>query len=118
MSSEPAGDLEERRIDDGPLTIHTGTLTESCMLRLEGELDLSNANTLSGELARVATGPVSTIVLDLGGLTFVDSTGISCLVQAARSYRDRPRLRILRPSGEVGRVLALTGVDRVLPYAD
>jgi anti-sigma B factor antagonist len=118
MSSAQARNRGERTIEDGLLTIRTGPLVEPCVLTLSGELDLSNVDSLHGELRRVAAARLQTLVLDLSRLRFVDSLGVSCLLKAARLYRERPRLRVLRGSTEVERVLRLTGVGELLPYAD
>ncbi len=58
-------------------------------------------------------------MLDLSGLTFLDSTGVHLLVRAAaRSRADSDRLTLLRGSPAVQRLLEICGVDEVLPFAD
>jgi len=58
-------------------------------------------------------------IVDLSGLDFIDSTGLGALVQAHRSDReDGNRLRFLRGSAPVQRVMELTCLDRSLPFAD
>lgn len=57
----------------------------------------------------------SLLVLDLAGVTFVDSTGLGLLIGVARRMRDgggELRLRGCRRS--VRRVLTLSGLDHVL----
>ena len=49
------------------------------MVALHGELDIASVNGLADALVKVAG---STVVVDLSGLTFMDSTGIGTLVVA------------------------------------
>jgi anti-sigma B factor antagonist len=87
-------------------------------LALHGELDMIGAPEVEArleELARLGTD----VRLDLRGLTFMDSTGVRILFGATKALGDdRPRLEIVRPKGEVWRVIELTGLQRVLPFVD
>jgi anti-sigma B factor antagonist len=84
-----------------------------------GELDLGTAGELQLELERAEASDARSIVLDLSGLTFMDSTGVQLLLRAhARSRADANRLRLLRGPAVVHRVLELTGVATLLPFSD
>ena len=86
---------------------------------LFGELDLANADRVEHELERVEATDASSIVVDLAGLKFVDSTGIRLLVSAhARSRADSNRLVLLRGPAAVQRVFQLVGLEDRLPFAD
>ncbi len=62
---------------------------------------------------------MASIVVDLSGLTFMDSTGIRVLIMAnARSRDDGNRLALLRGPAAVQRVFELSGVDSLLPFVD
>lgn len=90
---------------------HTITLT--------GELDLSTVDGVQRELERVEASDTLSIVLDLSGLTFMDSTGVRLVMTAAaRSRADGNRLVVLRGQRTVQRVFELCGVERLLPFAD
>jgi anti-anti-sigma factor len=81
-------------------------------LTLRGELDLGSAAQLEQALIE-ATGAV---LLDLRGLTFMDSTGVRVLLEAAE--RGGP-LRILAPTGGEARVtIEETGIAPLLPLAE
>lgn len=88
-------------------------------LELSGELDLANAATFESELdvaLRDGDGPV---LVDMRGLTFIDSTGIAVLVAAVTRDGGAARLRFVPSSAlAVTRVLAVTGVDQRLPLAE
>ena len=83
-----------------------------------GELDLSTADLLQRELERLEASDPRWILLDLSGLTFIDSTGVRLLLSAHARSRDSDRLTMLRGSAAVQRVLQLTGVADLLPFSD
>ena len=55
---------------------------------LKGELDLSTVAKVQDELRRVEEGEPPVVVLDLSRLTFLDSTGLRCLVTADERARE------------------------------
>jgi anti-sigma B factor antagonist len=88
-------------------------------IRLFGELDLAGAGAVERELQRAEATDAETIVLDLSGLTFMDSTGVRLLVTAnARSRADANRLSLRRGPAAVQRVLELSAVADRLPFTD
>jgi len=78
---------------------------------LVGELDIATTPGVEGELRKVEESGAEVIVLDLRGLTFMDSTGLRLLVAAdARAREAGHRLAIVRGPGPVHRVLEITGL--------
>ena len=78
---------------------------------LRGELDLEHAYTFDEELRRVEDLQPSCVVLDLRGLSFLDSSGLARLLAAhRRARRARRRLVLVRGSAAVQRLLAITAV--------
>jgi anti-sigma B factor antagonist len=83
-----------------------------------GELDLSSAPELDATLDQVERIARS-VVLDLRGLTFLDSSGVTLLLRhTQRAASDGFALSIVAPEPRVARVLELTGVAAVLPLSD
>ncbi len=80
------------------------------IVALHGELDVVSAYGLALALVEVAG---STLVVDLSGLTFMDSTGIGALVMAKnRILADRRgELVLTRPGGIVRRALEIVGLS-------
>jgi anti-anti-sigma factor len=74
------------------------------VIRLRGELDFATAYKLADGLSGFEG---SAIVVDLSGLTFIDSSGISVLV---REYNRRGELVLTRPHRNVARVLRIAGL--------
>jgi anti-sigma B factor antagonist len=78
---------------------------------LRGELDLEHAYTFDEELRRVEVLKPPCIVLDLRGLSFLDSSGLARLLAARRrARRESRRLVLVRKGGPVQRLLAITAV--------
>jgi anti-sigma B factor antagonist len=78
---------------------------------LRGELDLEHAYTFDEELRRVERDRPHCLVLDLRGLSFLDSCGLARLLAARkRARRERRRLLLVRGNATVQRLLALTAV--------
>lgn len=103
----------------GHLTLTSNREGAVHRLCLRGELDLAAADAVQDALMRVEESDASSIVLDLSGLTFIDSTGIRLLVTAAARSRAEPgRLTLLRGSAAVQRALQLTALEDELPFTD
>ena len=78
---------------------------------LRGELDLEHAYTFDEELRRVERGRPHCLVLDLRGLSFLDSCGLARLLAARRrARREQRRLLLVRGGTAVTRLLAITAV--------
>jgi anti-sigma B factor antagonist len=77
---------------------------------VSGELDLATVPRLSGTLAE--HGHARLLVLDLTGVTFIDSTGVRSLLDADRACADLgSRLVVLAGDGPVRRMLELCELD-------
>jgi anti-sigma B factor antagonist len=86
-----------------------------------GELDLSGAELLEAELERLAKEPeLATVVLDLRGLEFMDSSGLRLVVLADMQAREAGRRFVLvRGTETVHRVFEITRMsDRLEFVAD
>ena len=107
------------RREDGTLAVETYRDGDgTTVLQLYGEFDLASAPTFEAELTR-AQSEVGPLVIDLSGLDFIDSTGISQLLAAhTRAEGEGRELAFLNGSPPVDRVLRLTGLDEILMFAD
>ena len=88
-------------------------------IALRGELDLSTVSRVQDELQEVESRSPDTLVLDLSGLSFLDSTGLRCVVTADERARDAGRRFVLVKGPEpVQRVFAVTRLDERLEMVD
>lgn len=90
------------------------------VVALSGELDVSGAGLLEHELARVAADhDPTTLVLDLLGLEFMDSTGLRLVVLAdERARAQGRRLTLVRGREDVQRVFEITRMTERLHFVD
>ncbi|TML79618.1 MAG: STAS domain-containing protein [Actinobacteria bacterium] len=82
-----------------------------------GELDLSNGELLSDAMSDARGKDAKTLVLDLTGLTFMDSSGLRLLIDAWNESQiaERRLAIVVLDSGLVRRVLEVSGTDAFLP---
>src|SRR4051812_17639058 len=101
------------------LAVHTLRHGDSQTIELVGELDIEGAPLARRALRDACAATVHTIVLDLGGLTFMDSSGVHMIVEAQRRLSDSDReLVIARSPAQVLRLLELCGLTGVLHLSD
>lgn len=102
-----------------PLTVRTAHQQDVFVIAPYGELDLATAPDLQRELDRAERSDAAEIVLDLAGLTFIDSTGIRLVLHAdQRSRAHGGRLKLLSGRDQVHGVFRLCGLTDRLPFAD
>jgi anti-sigma B factor antagonist len=83
------------------------------VVMLRGELDVTEAARVAASLAVVATSG-STVIVDLGGLEFIDSSGLAALARARQlARRAGCDLLLAAPQRQVLRMLALTRLIEV-----
>jgi anti-sigma B factor antagonist len=84
-------------------------------LAVEGELDIASAPRLLAELERFELEEKDVVCVDLGGVTFMDVSGMRVLLEAAqRAHSRQARFVIYNPRRCASRVFGLTAVDRQL----
>ena len=96
--------------------LKVSTAPEGTRVDVSGELDAYTAPQLRKLLDEVLDGTVSSVVVDLSGTSFIDSTGLGVLVGAARKARSQDGELILdSPTHSVHRVLQITGLTLSIP---
>lgn len=86
---------------------------------LEGELDLASSGNLEDALMRLEDDAPPLITLDLSGVTFIDSTGLSTLINADGRARKADRaLQIVAGEGPARRILRTVGLLERLHVVD
>jgi anti-sigma B factor antagonist len=88
--------------------------------RISGEIDLANGPRLRDELLALAVVDFAGLVVDLTGVTYLDSSGVKVLFQLARDLRQHDQtLLVTVPIGSpLRRVLKITGLHEVAPMCD
>jgi anti-sigma B factor antagonist len=98
-------------------TTRNGTVA---VIAATGELDLSGAAVLEAELERLTDDPdLCTLVLDLSGLEFMDSSGLRLVVLADMRAREAGRrFTLVRGPETVHRVFEITRMSERLDFVD
>jgi anti-sigma B factor antagonist len=108
-----------RTIKDHTLSIGIRDDGPERVIELFGELDLACVGTLNEQLQEAMDGRFQSVVLDLSGLDFIDSTGIEAIYRAVEdSNANGPKLGLRRGPAGVERTIAMTGLDQLLPFLD
>jgi anti-sigma B factor antagonist len=101
------------------LTIQRRGDDRGVVLALSGELDMVSAPGLAATLEEVLAEPHARVLLDLNGLSFVDSTGVSVLIKAKQAAATHGSTLVLRrPTEQLDRVFALVGLADWLEIED
>jgi len=89
-----------------------GSLHTVC---IDGELDQSTASELRSALATAVGAGSGSVLVDLSDCGFIDSTGLSLLVEAKRRLLEDQRLfGVCCVDADVRRLLELTGIDQAV----
>ena len=89
------------------------------VIAVSGEIDVATAPQLRECLQRVIAQGESTIVLDLLGVTFLDSTALGVLVGALKRCREAGGdLHIVVADPRIMKIFEITGLTNVFTIAD
>lgn len=88
-------------------------------LYLEGELDHHSARAAMKAIEQEIQDTLSKeCVLDMAGLSFMDSSGIALILKAHKIVKAQGgRVWIEHPSRQATRVLETSGIERIVPIA-
>jgi anti-sigma B factor antagonist len=102
-----AGSLAIKAYRDGNRTL---------VLQLFGEFDLASVPVFEEEIASV--GAENPLIIDLKGLGFIDSSGLSALLVAyERAMQDGREISFLNGSPKIARILRISGLDEIFRFA-
>jgi anti-sigma B factor antagonist len=88
-------------------------------LLLSGELDIETVPVLEAEIERVLADAPATVVLDLPGLEFLDSTGLRAILEAQERLRNQgTQLVLTHARRTVQLTFVITGLDAHLSFID
>ncbi|WP_158544848.1 STAS domain-containing protein [Blastococcus sp. TF02-09] len=95
--------------------IDVDTFDRTVHVTARGEIDSSSSPVFERSLDDVLEGRVGELVIDLCGVTFLDSAGLCVLASAHRRARERQiPVRLLASTRAVVRPLEITGLWRLL----
>lgn len=100
-----------------PLEIQTQSLTkETTVIQPTGRMDVEAAAEVRQMILDLAEQGARRVIVDLQGVDFMDSSGLSALVTGLKALQTRGGvLRICSANAQVKTALRLTMLDRILP---
>lgn len=99
--------------------VATGSCAGHRFVAPRGDLDLATAPRLRQDLVDASASGSTLVVLDLEGVEFLDSVGLSVIVGGHKRLRHEGRsLHLAAPRAIVRRVLGLTRLDALIPTYD
>ncbi len=114
--------MGEAHGDDGdlrqPPVLDVTTRDGAVVVRLQGELDLYNAQDVRVALTGAAERSPERLVVDLGAVEFLDSTALGVLVEGRAGLADPRAFLLAAPGAETRRALSVSGLDRQLRVHD
>lgn len=100
------------------LTFTTKDQQEQILLSVAGEIDMQSSADLRSQVDELETSR-RTLVLELAGVTFVDSSGLGALLGIKKQQeRAGGRLVLAGVSPAVARIIEITKMDRVFDRLD
>jgi anti-anti-sigma factor len=106
MTPSPDSTLTLDVLQNGPATV----------VRIAGSAGMAEAQQMQATLEGLSEQSPSLLVLDLSGMNFICSTGLSAIISAhVRSRRYEGSVRLVNPQPPVRQLLELTNLTKVLP---
>src|SRR5262245_42324736 len=83
---------------------------------LVGDIDLASARALSSEILNGVTPDARGLILDLTDVRYLDSTGVSMLLEVHRALDRRRQMLVvvLQNESHLWRLFEITGLERIL----
>ncbi|SDT69681.1 STAS domain-containing protein [Actinoplanes derwentensis] len=90
--------------------------TRTTTLELTGEIDISTVESVRVTLQEAVAARPHRIVVNMAGVSFIDSTGLGALIAGFQRARDNHISFLLaEPSAQVRQILVLSGLLEVVP---
>lgn len=100
--------------DQFGVTVDVDQHGTAVVLHVTGELDLLTTPTLAEACTEALAQRPPVLVIDLTGVTFLASVGMSAIVAAHEQGGETTKVRIVGGSREIMRPISVTGLDSLL----
>lgn len=96
------------------VSVHTVVHGDQVVVQVAGEIDVYTAASLREKLADLIDADHTDVIVDLTGVTFMDSTGLGVLVGALKKVRGYGgRLQLVIDQEKVIKVFRITALTQV-----
>jgi anti-sigma B factor antagonist len=111
--------VAEQRTQPGQLHVDVSHTDRQVVVTLRGDVDVYSSAQLRDELTALIDAEGGSIVVDLAGLDFLDSTGLGVLVGAQKRVVQGGGQLVLRaPRPGARKVFEITGLDKIFVVED
>jgi anti-sigma B factor antagonist len=105
--------------DTNDLVLEVSTHSTRTVVTVSGEIDLATQGQLRNRLNDLVVAGQVDLVLDLSGVSFVDSTGLGALIGTRRRvHAFHGSLALVIPDESVRKVFTITGLEKVFAIHD
>ncbi len=102
-----------------PFNVQSTPSADGVRLALSGELDIATAPALQGAVETALAGGAQRLLIDLAGLSFVDSSGLRLFILLSqRAPQEGWTLELTRPGEAARSVFRMTGAEDNLPFVE
>ena len=102
-----------------PFDLSVAEEPDTVVITVSGELDLATAPELREACTNAVRSSAGTVRIDVGGLTFLDSSGLSVLVETHRELEGRSASLVLHHvTDRTRRVLDVAGLGDFFTHSD
>lgn len=106
-------------IEGSDLNVERRTEGEQVILTVSGEVDLHSSPELRGELLEALEGRPQRLIIDLSGVTYMDSSGVGTIVEAKRRADKAASTLVLTGlQPRVRSVFEITQLDKFFKITD
>jgi anti-sigma B factor antagonist len=97
----------------------TESLPDAYLIEVRGEIDISNVFELTRQVLSALAEGAKALVLDLRGVTHLDSSGLAAIITSHQQIADTPggKLALVLDEERLRRTFELRGLDRVFLIA-
>ena len=99
------------------MQVNAKILNDTLYISLDGELDENSAGFVREELdSSFSNNFFKQVILDLNGLSFMDSTGIGVLIGRYKKLKEKNiPIFLSKPSNHVDKILKMTAIYDIMP---
>ena len=113
---QPCSAIPDGMADNMGLKLRTDRSGDTCVVVLDGDVDVTTAPSLKKELVSLIDGGCVNVIVDAEKVGFMDSSGLGVLIGALRRVNEKHGvIRIVGTQHDVLKLFRITGLDKVFP---
>ena len=104
--------MEDERAQPMPagLRLERVTSTDEVVVLVHGEIDIASADRMRVEVVHAASSKPQRVIVDVRGVSFIDSSGLSALVESRDLVANVTSFRLRGVGGNLRRLLEISGL--------